>query len=448
MTTLTAAQRAALVASLDAAQADFVARFPGDSGARQPVSVVYGGAHLFKAETTRKLGQLARAALEAWAPDAAALAEALELPVGLAERVHPRLAARLASEPVEDLRIDFEDGYGHRPDAEEDAHAVAVAREVARGLAAGLLPPFLGVRVKPLSAELGGRALRTLDLFLTTLVGQTGGVLPSGFVVTLPKVVSVAQVQIFVKALEALEAGLALPAGALRFELMVEAAQGLVDAAGREVLPQLHAAAGARLRGAHFGAYDFTASLDIAASQQALGHPACDDARAAMKRAFAGTGVFLSDGATTVLPVPPHRGEGLSATQHEENRRAVHAAWRAAARDTRHALEAGFYQGWDLHPAQLVSRYGALYAFFLEGLEAATARLSNFLQALGQATLTGDVFDDAATGQGLLNFFLRGRSCGALTEAEALATGVTLAELQGRSFAVIARNRRRAPAPG
>jgi citrate lyase beta subunit len=442
MATLSPEFAASFQRDLDQAQAAFVARFPGDAGARQPVSVLYGGAHLFKAETPRKLGQLARTALETYAPDPPSLAEALDLPIDLAERVHPRLVARLSSEPVEDLRIDFEDGYGHRADAEEDGHAVSVGKEVARALAAGLLPPFLGIRVKPMSAELGGRALRTLDLFLGALVKETGGALPPGFVVTLPKVQTVAQVQLFVRALDALEAAHGLRPGALRFELMVESAQGLVDAEGREVLPQLHAAAGARLRGAHFGAYDYTASLDVAASMQALHHPACDEARGAMKRAFSGTGVWLSDGATTVLPVAPHRGEGLTEAQREENRRVVHDAWAEAADDLRHSLELGFYQGWDLHPAQLVSRYGTLYAFFLEGLEAATKRLTNFLSTLGQATLTGDVFDDAATGQGLLNFFLRGLSCGALTEAEALATGVTLEELKGRSFAVIARNRR------
>jgi citrate lyase beta subunit len=441
-TSLDEATLSALQAQLDDAQRAFVARFPGDGGARQPVSVLYGGAHLFTAEAPARLGVLARRAFETYAPDAASLAEALGLAPPLAARVHPRVAAKLASEPVEDLRVDFEDGYGHRSDEEEDGHALAVGRELARGLREGRLPPFIGVRVKPMSAELGGRALRTLDLVVTTLCRESNGALPQGFVVTLPKVVSPAQVRVFVQALAALERALGLAAGALRFELMVEAAQGLVDPEGRAVLPQLHAAAGGRLRGAHFGAYDFTASLEVAASAQTLGHPACDAARLELQRAFAGTGVFLSDGATTVLPVPPHKGDALTEAQRLENRRAVHAAWRLAAADTRRSLEAGFYQGWDLHPGQLVSRYAAVSAFFLEGLDAATARLGNFVKGLGQATRSGEVFDDAATGQGLLNFFLRGLSCGALTEGEALATGLTLDELRGRSFAAIARARR------
>ena len=208
------------------------------------------------------------------------------------------------------------------------------------------------------------------------------------------------------------------------------------------MLPQLHAAAQGRLQAAHFGAYDYTASLDITAAQQTLRHPACDFARTQMKLAFAGTGVFLSDGATTRMPVAPHKGTSLSEAQREENRRVVHGAWRASALDIRHSLANGFYQGWDLHPAQLIARYGTIFAFFLESLAPATERLSNFVNSLGQATLSRDNFDDAATGQGLLNFFLRGLSCGALTEEEAAATGLSVSELNSRSFALIARTRR------
>ncbi len=442
MTSLDSQTMRTLQTALTTAQAEFVARFPGESSARQPVHVVYGGAHLFKAETAQKLGSLARQALTTYAPDAASLAEALGLSPAIAERVHPKLVAKLEREPVEDLRIDFEDGYGHRSDEEEDAHAIEVANQYARARREGLLPPFSGLRIKPMSAELGARALRTLDLFLTTLSpllrGEGRGEGP--ILLTLPKVQSVSQVQVLLTALTTLESRLALPP--IRLELMVESAQGLFDAEGRALLPQLHLAAGARLHAAHFGTYDYTASLDITAAEQRMRHPACDFARSMMKLAFAGTGVFLSDGATTVMPVAPHKGATLTADQLAANRRAVHAAWRASADDIRHSLANGYYQGWDLHPAQLVARYGTVFAFFLENLPAATERLTNFVNKLGQATLSGDVFDDAATGQGLLNYFLRGLSCGALSDADVAATGLTPAELSTRSFAVIARNRR------
>ncbi|MFZ5446717.1 MAG: DUF6986 family protein [Myxococcota bacterium] len=429
----------ALQAELTKAQEAYVARFPGDSGARQPVHVVYGGAHLFKADTAQKLGALSRQALATYAPDAASLAEALGLTRATAERVYPRLVAKLEREPVEDLRIDFEDGYGHRSDDEEDGHAAAVGAQYAKAAREGLLPAFSGVRVKPMSAELGVRAVRTLDLFL----GAAGKDVGARLLVTLPKVVSVTQVELLARSAVELERRHGLPAGTLRLELMVEAPQSLFDEEGRALLPRLHAACAGRLHAAHFGTYDYTAALDITAAEQRMKHPACDFARSMMKVAFAGTGVFVSDGATTVMPVPVHRGAELTPAQQADNRRAVHAAWRAAADDIRHSLANGFYQGWDLHPAQLVSRYGTVFSFFHENLGPATERLANFVKKLGQATLSGDVFDDAATGQGLLNFFLRGLSCGALGEAELAATGLTAEELASRSFAIIARNRRR-----
>ena len=98
----------------------------------------------------------------------------------------------------------------------------------------------------------------------------------------------------------------------------------------------------------------------------------------------------------------------------------VHRAWKLHYNHIQHSLTNAFYQGWDLHPAQLPTRYAAVYSFFLDGLEAASERLKNFVEKAAKATLVGDVFDDAATGQGLLNYFLRAVNCGALTEEEAV----------------------------
>src|ERR687894_2768470 len=145
------------------------------------------------------------------------------------------------------------------------------------------------------------------------------------------------------------------------------------------------------------------------------------------------------------MPVAPHhppRGAGLSADQQRENRDAVHRAWKLHFDDVQHSLMSAFYQGWDLHPAQLPTRYAAVYAFFLSARPAATARLRNFVEKAAQATLVGDVFDDAATGQGLLNFFARGLSAGALTLEEAAETGLTPDELHGRSFAKMLERRK------
>jgi citrate lyase beta subunit len=423
-------------------QARISERYPGESGARQPVHTVYGGAHLFTSDTARKLGELALRALDSYAPDARTFADAIGVPAELAPKVYDRVRDKLRREAVEDFRIDFEDGYGNRPDDEEDGHAVAAAKQVAAGMVAGTLPPFLGIRVKPLTGELAARSLRTLDAFLTELLANTNGTLPSNFVVTLPKIQSRIDVEVLVDSFEQLEDRLGIENGALRVEFMVETTQSVFDLQGRAVLPRLHRAAGGRLTGAHFGTYDYTAGCDITAAQQRMRHPACDFAKQMMKVAFAGTGVMLSDGATNIMPVGPHRGASLGEDQQRANRAAVAAAWRLHADDIRHSLVNGFYQGWDLHPAQLPSRYGAVYGFFLDGFAPASERLRNFVDKAAQATLVGDVFDDAATGQGLLNYFLRGIACGAVTEHEAQATGLSLDEIRSKSFVKIMAARR------
>jgi citrate lyase beta subunit len=427
---------------IERAQSRFSRQYPGDSGARQAVHTVYGGAHLFKAETPAKLGEIAQRALATYAPDPTTFGEAIGIRGDLSAKVLERVRDKLRREPVEDFRIDFEDGYGNRPDGEEDAHAAAAAAEVVRGHAGGLLPPFLGIRIKPLTRDLAARSLRTLDIFLTELVTGTGGKLPENFVVTLPKIQTRTDVETIVDTFEVLEDRLDLEAGSLRLEIMVETTQTIFDPNGRSMLPRLHRAAGSRLVGAHFGTYDYTANCDITAAHQKMRHPACDFAKHMMKVAFAGTGIALSDGATNIMPVAPHKGKDLTEDQKRDNKAAVFSAWRLHADDTRHSLINGFYQGWDLHPAQLIPRYGAVYAFFLDGLAPASERLKNFVDKAAQATLVGDVFDDAATGQGLLNYFLRGIACGAVTEQEALATGLTLEEIRGKSFVKIMNARR------
>ncbi|MEM9491055.1 MAG: phosphoenolpyruvate kinase, partial [Myxococcota bacterium] len=278
------------------------------------------------------------------------------------------------------------------------------------------------------------------------LVAATGGTVPGHFVITLPKITHPEQVTVLADVLDELERSLGLDAGAIPIELMIETTLSVIGPDGTCALPALLAAARGRCTGAHFGTYDYTADCGITAAHQHMTHPACDFARNLMQVACAGTGVFLSDGATNIMPVGPHKpgrdGAALTPEHEAENRASVHAAWHLHVAHIRHSLSRGFYQGWDLHPAQLPTRYAAVYDFFLRGLDAASTRLSNFVAKAAQATLVGDVFDDAATGQGLLNFFIRGINCGALSEDEALATGLSLEELRGRSFAAILDNRR------
>jgi citrate lyase beta subunit len=478
-TSLSQASTADIAARLQEANTAFAEKYPGESGRRQPVHTVYGGAHLFKADSAQRLGALALRSLEQYAPDAFMFARAINLPgadelplslagdtelqeqlrerpdrarvenrpAWMAHAIYTRVLEKLRREPIEDFRIDFEDGYGNRPDAEEDGHAAGAATEVARGLSAGTLSPFIGIRIKPLTEELRERSLRTLDVFLSTLAEQTGGVMPPNFVVTLPKVTIPEQVTAMADIFELLEKEIGLEAGALKMELMIETTQAILNDRGESNLPLMLRAARGRAVAAHFGTYDYTASCQITAAHQHMTHPACDFARHMMQVAFGGTGLWLSDGATNIMPVAPHRAaEGdtaLSPQQKDENTATVYRAWRLHYEHIQHSLTNAYYQGWDLHPAQLPTRYAAVYSFFLESLDAASERLSNFVEKAAKATLVGDVFDDAATGQGLLNYFLRAINCGAITEEEALRlSSLTIEELRSGSFVKILKNRK------
>lgn len=427
-TTLNPQDLDTLSAPLNAALVPFMRRFPGNAGERQPVHTVYGGAHLFKSDTARKLGEKARQVLEEHGVDPFTFGRAIGLDDSHAEVIWQRVTEKLQREPVEDFRVDFEDGYGNRSDDEEDGHAAIVARELAIGMQNGTLPPFSGIRIKPFTQELMRRGLRTMDIVVSTLLAESGGTLPSNFVITLPKIQLPEQVTLLADVFDAMEPRLGLAPGTLRLEFMIETTQSILSAKGESNLPQFLDAARGRAVAAHFGTYDYTASCNITAAEQRMDHPACDFARHMMQVAYAGSGLWLSDGATNVLPIG--------------DRDTIHRAWKLHVDHIRHSLVHAYYQGWDLHPAQLPTRYAAVYSFFLSGLKPATERLRNFMEKAGQATLVGDVFDDAATGQGLLNYFIRGINSGALTEDEALATGLTLEELRSRSFVKILAGRR------
>jgi len=428
--------------------------YSGESPDRQPVHTVYGGAHLFAHDTAGKLARVAVRSLEEFATNGREFADALGIvatdtaqDVWLAETVYARVKEKLHREAIEDFRIDFEDGFGIRPDSEEDAVAEKAAKEVAIGMKNNTLPPFIGIRIKTLNEELKARAIRTLDVFVTTLLSETGNKFPENFVVTLPKVTHSGQITAFVEILNLLESSLKLPEKTIKFEIMIETTQSILNDTGQSNLQIFIKSGEGRIVAAHFGTYDYTASCNITAAWQSMDHQACDFARHMMKVAYAGQPIWLSDGATNVMPVGPHRvtkdGPALTAEQLQENKAVVHRAWRLAFNHVTHSLRNAFYQGWDLHPAQFPVRYAACYAFFLDGLKPATDRLRTFIEKAAQATLLGDVFDDAATGQGLLNFFLRALNCGAITLDEVLVTGLKLDEIQSRSFLKILENRKK-----
>ncbi|MGO8969340.1 MAG: DUF6986 family protein [Myxococcaceae bacterium] len=402
---------------------------------RRPVHVLYGGAHLFQSRSLGRIRDIARAALDSYAPDGTTFAWALGLSLApdAATQLRKRVVEKLEREPVEDYRIDFEDGYGVRPDAEEDGHADTVGAALAEAHRQGALPPFVGIRIKSFtSPTTARRALRTLERVFQAAAAAG---CPPGFAVTLPKVAVPEQVHLLVHALAAVEARAGWRDGSVALELMVETPQALIAQDGTLGVPRLLAAAGPRCRSLHLGPYDLSASLGITGARTTLAHPALDLARRLLVLSTSGTSVSISDGPTTVLPVAPHRGENLSKEQQAENRRAVHAGWRRTAEDVKRALEDGVFQGWDLHPAQLPARFGALFAFFQAELEPAGARLRSFMDRAAQATRLGVMFDDAATAQVLLNTFRRALACAAVTPAEVEhATGLSVQELAQMRF--------------
>ncbi len=470
--TLTPDRIGSTLSRLADANQQFINDYPGKSLARQPVHTIYGGAHLFKADLAAKMGKLAIRSLQDYAPNFITFAQALGLagsetlptrlsevealvqdvetrgvstanqPVWLAWRVYTQVLKKLEREAVEDFRLDYEDGFGIRPDEEEDAVAIQGAKEVVSAMNQGILPPFVGIRIKPFNREFSERGIRTLDLFLSTLLEETGGTLPENFVVTLPKVEVPEQASALVELFEIFEAEKGMAPGSLKMEVMIETTQSVFNANGEVTARKIANAARGRCLGAHFGTYDYTASCDLIAAYQKMDSAVCDFARHVMKVAFGGTGIFLSDGATNIMPVAPHRGESLSPVQVRENLETVHRAWRLSYGHVRRSLAHGFYQGWDLHPAQIPVRYAACAAFFLEQVQESTTRLKNFVEQASKATLSGDVFDDAATGQGLLNFFFRALNSGAIDPEDVEAAGVTVEEIQAGSFRKIVEARR------
>jgi citrate lyase beta subunit len=294
----------------------------------EPVHVFYGGAHLFRPDIAEKIGGVALRAL-----------------AGFSSPFRDQIAAKLKAEPVEDYRIDFEDGYGDRPPAEEDADA----RRCGRIVAAGTGLPAVGIRIKR-------HGLRTLEIFL-----DSAGAVPPGFRVTVPKVEHPDEV-----------AQVAAACPGAHVEALIETAPVLRH------LPEILADS------LHLGPYDLLASLGIPAAFQHLHHPACTSVRLQMLL----TGKPVVDGPTKLLPVGADPQAGW--TRHRE--------------DILRSLSEGFYQSWDIHPAQLVSRYATLMEFYADHLPAVRERLANFE---GAATRLGAQFDDASTVRGLRAFAAR-----------------------------------------
>ncbi|WP_220276935.1 DUF6986 family protein [Streptomyces himalayensis] len=409
-TSLAGAVTEDISATLALVDAQLERRYPGDPGTRQPVHTVYVPGDVFTADTIRSWGDQALVALDEHAPDAASFAAVLGLSDDLAVPVYERVRAKLQREPIEDLRIDFEDGYGPRPDTEEDEAAARAARLAAQAYENGTAAPYMGIRMKCLEAAVRDRGIRTLDIFLTGLM-EAGG-LPDGLVLTLPKVTYAEQVTAMVRLLEAFEKARGLEPGRIGFEIQIETSQAILAPDGTATVARMIDAAEGRATGLHYGTFDYSACLGVSAAYQASDHPAADHAKAIMQVAAAGTGVRVSDGSTNVLPV--------GTTEK------VHDAWRLHYGLTRRALARAYYQGWDMHPGHIPTRYAAVFAFYREGFAQAAARLAAYANRVG-----GDIMDEPATAKALSGYLLRGLDCGALDIGEvARLSGLTRTDLE------------------
>lgn len=387
----------ALLGPVDAAR---LAAYPGPDGSRQPVHTVYVPAHRYAAGLAREWGDQAADLLAEHIPTPDSCADLLGVPAEIAAQVHQRVVAKLATEPIEDLRVDFEDGYGPHSDADEDAAAVAAASGLRADREHGFGPPNTGIRIKSLEGATRHRGLRTLDLVLTALLDAGG--LPAGFVITLPKVTAVEQVEAFAAVCAEWEHAAGVADGTLHFEIQIETPQAILGADGAAAVARMVHAAPGRVSGLHYGTYDYSAALGVAAAQQSLEHPVADHAKAVMQLAAAATGVRISDGSTNVVPTGDHD--------------AICAAWRLHARLVRRSLERALYQGWDLHPGHLVTRYAANFAFYRAGFPAAADRLRAYL-----ANASTGVLDEPATAQAMAALLVRGLHSGALDAAEITA---------------------------
>ena len=393
----------------------FLARcYPGEDARRQPVHTVYVPADRYTADLPRQWGTAARTLVDQHGGIEALCAD-LGLSAELVDQVAPRVLTKLENEPIEDLRLDFEDGYGNRADDVEDAEAVRSAAELAAAVTAGEAPAFIGLRFKCFEAPTRRRGIRTLDLFLGTLLAALDE-LPHGLVITFPKVSTVSQVEAMVLVCEQLERMHGLPVGRLRFEVQVETPQLILGADGRAPVATVIHAGEARVSALHYGTYHYSALLQVSAEYQSAAHPAADFAKEVMQVATAGTGVHVADGSTNILPVGSAED--------------VRASWRLHAGLVRRSLERAYYQGWDMHPGHLPTRFLVNFAFYREGFPRAARRLSDYVAKTGSGAL-----DEPATARALARYIYRGFSCGALDETEL----ITSTGLDGDALAALAR---------
>ena len=326
---------AALDARLESTDQLLETRFPGDDGRRQPVHTVYVPADRYHPDLPAQWGAAAAACVEA-RRDRGGLAA----PPGWIDGSPPRSplasCAKLAAEPIEDLRLDFEDGYGPRPDDEEDARRRGDGEPLADAA-----PPGPRRRCRPAVQVLRGAdppPRATHPRPVPRHPARRPAACPTGWSSRCPRSARSSQVAGHGRRSAGGSRRRRTPRRSLRFEIQVETPQLIIGADGTRPVA---AADPRRWRAGHRPALRHLRLQRLAAASprptRPCDHPAADFA----KQVDAG-------GRRRHRGAPVRRLHQRAAGRRPAQ---VHAAWRLHAGLVRRALERGFYQGWDLHPA-------------------------------------------------------------------------------------------------
>ncbi|MGJ7540838.1 DUF6986 family protein [Brevibacterium luteolum] len=323
-----------------------------------------------------------------------------------------RVSARLREKPIDDLRVDFEDGYGQRSDETEDddVRRAATATAEMAAQAAHRCPSF-GIRPKSVDSPQPERGARTLLLWVETLLDC--GYPADTILFTAPKITSPTHVDIWRDLSAHIEDSFELNEGTVRFELQIETPQSVLAADGCNAMIELVKRSGGRCVALHYGTYDYSASLGIFPEFQSSDHPVGLFAKESMRLAAALYGIWVSDGSSNLIP---------TSADPDANARAI----------SRHvdlildALGRGIVQGWDLHPTQLPTRYLANFAFYRTYFGSSAQRLSEYFS---RSSGSG-VLDEPATARAMAGLITRGWEVGALSSEEIQqATSLTPPEL-------------------
>ena len=310
-----------LTAEVDALLVDadeaFAKQYPGTGSERGPIQTLYVAAGDFHDEYVREAGREAEQLLLEHAE------EFLRV-LGGDDALMGRVLDKLATEPVEDLRIDFAEPA--RDDATEEARISEAALAWGVAAEAGALGPCGGIRVPGLGAPDRTRSIRTVGRFLDVL-----GEIPEGFVVTVPSVTTIAEIEAMVRLADLIEKDLD---GRLAFEVQLEGPQAVLGPQGSVLVSKMIHHAEGRLRSVHLVPDGFG------------GERLADHALTLVRAATHGTGVRVADGSTLAVPPPESVVDG----------------WQTHLDGVRHALVRGFVQGRDSHSSQLPTRYAATFA--------------------------------------------------------------------------------------